>query len=78
MTASRYSPGTTSESFPARVESFQQVGDVPLQRGLIDGIERREGLERGSIELAEHLNPVRTRAIAKVELPARAADVGGL
>src|SRR5689334_5710787 len=61
-----------------RVESLQQVRDVARQRGLFAGIERCEGFERGSVELAEHLQPMRARAIPKAEVFTHAANVGGL
>src|SRR5262245_49365068 len=60
------------------VEPFEQVDDVALERGPLGRVERCEGLERRSVELTEHLDPVRARAIAKIELLTHAADVGGL
>src|SRR5262249_30607506 len=54
------------------VEPFQQTDDVLLQRGLLGRVQRSERLERRSIEIAENLDPVCARAIAKIEQLAHA------
>ena len=41
---------------------------------LAASIQRREGLVRGSVVIAEHLQPVRRRAVAEVEVAALAVD----
>ena len=69
ITTSRYSPGTTSDCGARDVHLLEQRGDVALERLAARRIERGEGLVRRAVEVAEHLHPVRGRAVAEVEMP---------
>lgn len=59
----------------ADVQAFEKGGEVGGQAGLAVAVERRERFVHRPIKIAEHLDPVRGRPIAKVEVSPHAANV---
>ena len=74
---SRYSLGITSELAPAVLSLSSRASRSRLERLLAGGRERREGLLRRPVVVAEHLHEVRRRAVAEVEVAAFAAHRRG-
>src|SRR4051812_11832771 len=60
------------------VHAIEEGGDVTFERCLPGGVQCSECLERRTIEVAKHLNPVRAGAVPKVEELSHASNVRGM
>src|SRR5258706_120797 len=60
------------------VMAFKQRRNVVGQAGLASGIQRGVCLVCRSVEVAEHLDPVRSGSITEIEVPSHTANVDRL